>query len=151
MSSTSLSKDNVYERICEVIAEVLVTEKEEIMLESKLINDLGADSIDLLTFASKFQKEFNVSFSFAKMINDTTSAVSALETVNFANVQSALQDALNTKLNESEKTFIESMFDEEGNIMNDSGQKIVAELLTIGRIAEQIFNMINDKMGEGNG
>ena len=56
--------DNVKERIKSIIADKLtfvLEEIEEIKDCSRLINDLGADELDLIEIAMEVEKEFNIS------------------------------------------------------------------------------------------
>ena len=49
------------EEIKELIIEQLDVEREEITLESKFVEDLGADSLDLMELASSLEEEYGVS------------------------------------------------------------------------------------------
>ena len=48
------------------------TKKESVKLEDKLLEDLGADSLDIATIICKVQKEFNVKFSREQKANIKT-------------------------------------------------------------------------------
>lgn len=48
------------EKIREIIMEQLDVEENEITMESSLVEDLGADSLDIAELMSSFQDEFNV-------------------------------------------------------------------------------------------
>lgn len=48
------------ERIIELIAEKLCKKKEQITLTSNLIEDLGADSLDVVEMIMTFEDEFGV-------------------------------------------------------------------------------------------
>lgn len=50
----------VYPKVREIIAEVLVIDEDEIALNSRLIADLGAESIDFLDLVFKLEKEFKI-------------------------------------------------------------------------------------------
>lgn len=49
------------EKIIELIAEKLCKKKEQITLESRLVEDLGADSLDVVELIMAFEDEFGVS------------------------------------------------------------------------------------------
>ncbi len=49
------------EEIKELIIEQLDVEKEEITLDSKFVEDLGADSLDLMELASTLEEKYEVS------------------------------------------------------------------------------------------
>jgi acyl carrier protein len=51
---------NVYPKVSEIIADVLVLDESDISLTSRLIVDLGAESIDFLDLVFQLEKEFNI-------------------------------------------------------------------------------------------
>lgn len=51
---------DVYPKVREIVAEVLVIDEEEISLNSRLIVDLGAESIDFLDLVFQLEKEFKI-------------------------------------------------------------------------------------------
>lgn len=55
-----MNVESVYPRIREIIADVLVIDEEEISLDSRLIAELGAESIDFLDLVFQLEKEFNI-------------------------------------------------------------------------------------------
>lgn len=48
------------ERVCEVLAQQLGLEENEIMPESRLKEDLGADSLDMVELIMAMEEEFDV-------------------------------------------------------------------------------------------
>ena len=48
------------EKIIELIADKLCKKKEQISLESRLVEDLGADSLDVVELIMAFEDEFGV-------------------------------------------------------------------------------------------
>lgn len=51
---------SVYPKVREIIADVLVIEEDEVSLNSRLIADLGAESIDFLDLVFQLEKEFKI-------------------------------------------------------------------------------------------
>ena len=49
------------EKVIELICENLCKNKNEVTLSSKLVEDLGADSLDVVELIMAFEDEFNVS------------------------------------------------------------------------------------------
>ena len=49
------------EKVIELICEKLCKNKNEVTLSSKLVEDLGADSLDVVELIMAFEDEFNVS------------------------------------------------------------------------------------------
>lgn len=50
----------MFEQIQEIIAEVLGTDKENIKIESNLMEDLNADSLDALDIATQIEEKLSV-------------------------------------------------------------------------------------------
>lgn len=55
-----MNVDSVYPKVREIIADVLVIDEEEVSLNSRLIADLGAESIDFLDLVFQLEKEFGI-------------------------------------------------------------------------------------------
>ena len=52
--------ESVYPKVREIIADVLVIDEEEILKNSRLIADLGAESIDFLDLVFQLENEFGI-------------------------------------------------------------------------------------------
>ena len=50
----------IFEKIKAIISEQLEVEEEEIKLESELVEDLGADSLDIVDLVMSIEDEFEV-------------------------------------------------------------------------------------------
>lgn len=55
-------KKSMFEEIKEILLEQLDIDEKDIKLDSKLIEDLGADSLDVAEIISAIETEFNVEF-----------------------------------------------------------------------------------------
>ncbi len=55
-----MNVDSVYPKVREIIADVLVIDEDEISKDSRLIVDLGAESIDFLDLVFQLEKEFGI-------------------------------------------------------------------------------------------
>lgn len=55
-----MNVENVYPKVREIIADVLVLDENEIKLNSKLIGDLGAESIDFLDLVFQLEKTYGI-------------------------------------------------------------------------------------------
>ncbi len=51
---------SVQDKVIKVIAEKLGVEKSEIVLEASLVDDLGADSLDLVELVMTMEEEFDI-------------------------------------------------------------------------------------------
>ena len=71
-------------QIISLIAEKLNKKVEDIKLESRLVEDLGADSLDVVELIMAFEDEFNISLpdeevAKLKTINDIVAFISNLK------------------------------------------------------------------------
>ncbi|WP_226869140.1 acyl carrier protein [Sneathia sp. DSM 16631] len=57
------TKKSMFEEIKEILLEQLDIDEKDIKLESKLIDDLGADSLDVAEIVSAVENKFNLEFS----------------------------------------------------------------------------------------
>ncbi len=57
-----MNVENVYPKVREIIADVLVIEEDDISLDSRLIADLGAESIDFLDLVFNWKKNLVLKF-----------------------------------------------------------------------------------------
>ena len=55
-----MNVESVYPKVRTIIADVLVLDEEEVTLSSRLISDLGAESIDFLDLVFQLEKEFEI-------------------------------------------------------------------------------------------
>ena len=55
-----MNVESVYPKVREIIADVLVIDESEVSLQSRLIADLGAESIDFLDLVFQLEKEFSI-------------------------------------------------------------------------------------------
>lgn len=55
-----MNVESVYPKVREIIADVLVIDEDEVSLNSRLIADLGAESIDFLDLVFQLEKEFSI-------------------------------------------------------------------------------------------
>ena len=60
------------EKIIELIADKLCKKKEQITLNSRLVEDLGADSLDVVELIMAFEDEFGVSLPDEDVANMKT-------------------------------------------------------------------------------
>lgn len=51
---------DVYPKVRQIVADVLVIDEDEVSLNSRLIADLGAESIDFLDLVFQLEKEFKI-------------------------------------------------------------------------------------------
>ncbi len=57
--TTEMQSDDVYAKIKEVIAEVFSIDEDGLSMETKIIDDLGAESLDIITLLMEFEDAFD--------------------------------------------------------------------------------------------
>lgn len=62
--------ETVYPRVAKAIAEALAREADEIRIDSRLIADLEAESIDLLDIVFRLEREFKIQIPRGRIIED---------------------------------------------------------------------------------
>ena len=55
--------NNVFEKVCELIANQLPVKAEDVKMESRLIEDLGADSANLMMLIMDLEMEYDITVS----------------------------------------------------------------------------------------
>lgn len=55
-----MNVESVYPKVREIIADVLVIDEDQVQLSSRLIADLGAESIDFLDLVFQLEKEYGI-------------------------------------------------------------------------------------------
>ena len=72
-----MSENEIFERVKEIIVEVLAVEPESVTMEASFREDLGADSLDLVELVMAFEEEFGgtISDEEAQQIKTVADAV----------------------------------------------------------------------------
>lgn len=55
-----MERDEIFEKLKKLITDVLDIEKEKISFESKILEDFGADSLDIVEMVMAIEEEFNI-------------------------------------------------------------------------------------------
>lgn len=90
----------VYPKVREIIAEVLVIDEDEVALNSRLITDLGAESIDFLDLVFKLEKEFKIKIPRGQLEKNARGDLSEDEFEKGGTLTEKGLQALKTYLNE---------------------------------------------------
>lgn len=62
------SKEEIFEKVREVLVDALAAEEDDVKLESTLVDDLGAESIDLLDIVFQLEKAFDIKIDRGELI-----------------------------------------------------------------------------------
>lgn len=54
------AKDPIVEKVTAIIVDKLSVEEEKVKADASFVNDLGADSLDIVEFVMEVEKEFNI-------------------------------------------------------------------------------------------
>ncbi len=57
--TTEMQSDEVFAKVKEVIAEVFSIDEDELSMETKIVDDLGAESLDIITLLMEFEDAFD--------------------------------------------------------------------------------------------
>lgn len=73
---------STYDRVVEIVAEQLGADKDKIKPETHFVNDLGADSLDVVELVMELEEEFDISIpdDAAEKIQTIGQAVEFIET-----------------------------------------------------------------------
>lgn len=74
-----INLERVYPKVREIVADVLVIDEDDISLSSRLIGDLGAESIDFLDLVFQLEKEFSVKIPRGQLEKNARGALSEHE------------------------------------------------------------------------
>ena len=69
----------IFPQVQAIVADVLVVDEEEVSLKSRLIADLGAESIDFLDLVFQLEREFNVKIPRGQLEKDARGELSDAE------------------------------------------------------------------------
>lgn len=95
-----MNVESVYPKVREIIADVLVIDEDEISMTSRLIADLGAESIDFLDLVFQLEKEFGIKIPRGQLEKNARGALSEDEFEKSGVLTPAGMTALKNYLNE---------------------------------------------------
>ncbi len=82
MNDTNITKDEVmavFPKVAETVADAIGCEVEKVKLESSLIDDLGAESIDFVDIIFRLQRLFKVKIPRGKIVEEARGSLSEAE------------------------------------------------------------------------
>lgn len=71
-----MSVEAVYPKVRHIISDVLMVDEEEVSIESRLIGDLGAESIDFLDLVFQLEREFKIKIPRGQLEKDARGSLS---------------------------------------------------------------------------
>lgn len=74
-----MNVESVFPKVREIIADVLVIDEANVTLKSRLITDLGAESIDFLDLVFQLEKEFGIKIPRGQLEKNARGAMSEEE------------------------------------------------------------------------
>ncbi len=103
MNETMITRDEilaVFPNVAQIVADAIGCELEKVKLESSLIDDLGAESIDFVDIIYRLQRQFKVKLPRGKIVEEARGSVSEGEFEKAGVVSEAGLERLRTFLNE---------------------------------------------------
>lgn len=82
MNETNITRDEilaVFPNVAQTVADAIGCEPEKVKLESSLIDDLGAESIDFVDIIYRLQRHFKVKIPRGKIVEEARGSVSGSE------------------------------------------------------------------------
>lgn len=74
-----MNTQDVYPKVRDIIADVLVLDEDEVQPHSRLIGDLGAESIDFLDLVFQLEKEFKIKIPRGQLEKESRGSLSDTE------------------------------------------------------------------------
>ena len=103
MSDTNISKEEImaiFPKVAELMADALGCDRERVIPEASLIDDLGAESIDFLDIIFRLERTFKVKIQRGKIVEEARGDLSESEFNNGGVVSEAGLERLKAFLNE---------------------------------------------------
>jgi acyl carrier protein len=103
MSDINITKDEVmavFPKVADTMADALACDLESVKLDSSLINDLGAESIDFLDIVFRLERAFKVKIPRGKIVEDARGTLSEADFEKGGVVTDAGLERLKSFLNE---------------------------------------------------
>ncbi len=69
-----MNRDDIYEKITEVLVDALAVDEDEVTPEAKLTTDLGAESIDFLDISFKLEQAFGIKISQGELFPESAAS-----------------------------------------------------------------------------
>ena len=103
MTETNITKEEIaaiFPKVAEMVADALGCDAEQVKLESSLIDDLGAESIDFLDIVFRLERGFKVKIPRGKIVEEARGSLSESEFESGGVVTPAGEQRLKVFLNE---------------------------------------------------
>lgn len=131
-----MNVESVYPKVREIIADVLVIDEDEIALNSRLIVDLGAESIDFLDLVFQLEKEFAIKIPRGQLEKNARGDLTEAEFEKGGVLTDAGMVALKNYLNEVPADYFKASMMK----MNE-----IPMLFTVGTFCKLIVAAVNEK------
>lgn len=103
-----MNVESVYPKVAEIIADVLVIDEKEVHMDSRLIADLGAESIDFLDLVFQLEKEFKVKIPRGQLERNARGALTEDEFEKGGVITDKGMEALKQYLNEVPEAYFKA-------------------------------------------
>lgn len=72
---------DVFEKVRSILVDLIAVEEDEVVPEAALIEDLGADSLDLVQFIVKLEEEYSAADRVIKITDDDAENIETVQQV----------------------------------------------------------------------
>jgi len=95
-----MTTSNIFPDVAEILADILAIETTEIEPTSRIVEDLGAESIDFLEVTFELERKFNVKIPRGKIVDDVTASLNGETFEEGGTITPAGIEALKSHMNE---------------------------------------------------
>ena len=99
----AMHKTEVIDYLTEVIAELLLIDKTDILPHSSITEDLGIDSLDMQELYLSISSKFNINYNLIKIVNDIAVILSYEQELSDEEKLSRIESTMHLTLSEDDK------------------------------------------------
>ena len=129
----AMSRDEIFSQVQEVLVDALAVDDDEVSLESTLMGDLGAESIDFLDIVFRLEKAFEIKIPREELF-PAESLMNDADLVHNGKLTDKGLTMLREKMPHTDLT----------NFENDPDINKMADLFTVNAIVNYIENKLNN-------
>jgi acyl carrier protein len=133
-----MHKTEVIDYLTEVIAELLLIDKTDILPHSSITEDLGIDSLDMQELYLSISSKFNINYNLIKIVNDTAVILSYENGLSDEEKLSRIESTMHITLSEDDKKDFLSRL---GNETSGALIKRLQGYISVDMLADSILSL----------
>ncbi len=134
----AMHKTEVIDYLTEVIAELLLIDKTDILPHSSITEDLGIDSLDMQELYLSISSKFNINYNLIKIVNDTAVILSYENGLSDEEKLSRIESTMHITLSEDDKKDFLSRL---GNETSGALIKRLQGYISVDMLADSILSL----------